>query len=712
MYKIIVTLLNSPNVKVNNEDLVFPYKKLEALFYYLCIKKKITRDEATYLFWSEHSESNAKKNLRDALYNLKKIFGFDIIITVKNKYITLNNEYEFIIDIDQFFKTKDISIYKTDFLETFYVKNCYEFDSWCEETRESLKIEYYDILNFKIEEAFDSSNVEKLEYYSKIIIKSHPYDEHLYRKLMNAFSNLNRCNNAIALYSKLCENLNRDLKVSPEKETQLLFENILIQIESDNLKSRSLYYSSFENKSEHIEIENKKIPIKSQAIIQNRILKLDSKEKMLTEIISLFPKKCSFEEIKEFSKISEPEIFSHLENLISKLLIKEFPVGFKIYYAFTSEKIKDIVYESQSLAKRRYLHKLIGEYYENHYITKPNIQICSELIYHYEKAYVLSKAYNYKLDYLNEICKAQHEIYPLIYFETFSSNDEQLSVDEAYIFKLFEEIKSVSFEFENEFEVKKIYMKYYYIIGRYYISQGIYDEGSQYINSCIKFAKEIDNYDCLFSAYIQLIFQCIQTDDIINMKFYLSIAFNYLKKSYTKENLAIMMRLKGLYLYKLSNLNEAEKLLKKSIDILKNISISKSYYDIAISASLNYLGKIAISNNDYTSAFQYFEEGITLCKNSYSLNALGMFYANSAKLFYDTKNYEKAKEYIFLSIDCFEKNNFLWGRGFAEAYAAVIELALNNESSAFAHYHISKKINQSLSHPEALDLLKNLDTIF
>ena len=712
MYKVIVTLLDTPNVKLDNNDLVFPYKKLEALFYYLCVKKKITRDEATYLFWSDYSESNAKKNLRDAIYNIKKLFNFDIIITLKNKYIILNTECDLSIDIDTFLDTKNITLYKTDFLENFYIKNCYEFENWCSETRETIKFEYNNILNSKIKEALDTYNVENLEYYSKLLIKSHPYDESIYRNLMKAFSNLNRANTSIALYSQLCENLNRDLEVFPEKETQELFESILIKIESENVKSRSLYYSSFENKSNSFEIENKKIPIKSQTIIKHRILKLNSKEKIIAEIISLFPKQCSFEEIKLFSKIPEPDIFLHLESLLSKLIIKEYTVEFKIYYSFTSDKIKHIVYDSQSLAKRRYMHKLVAINYESYYLKKTDIQICSDIIYHYEKAYELSKTYNYRLDYLNEICKTQHEIYPLIYFENSTYNEEQLSIDEEYIFKLFDEINTISKELKNEFEVKQIYMKYYYIIGRYYISQGMYEQGFQYVNKCISFAKEIEAYDYLFSSYIQLIFQCIQTDDIKNMKIYLNTAFTYLKHAYSKENLAILMRLRGLYLYKLLNLNESEKLLKKSISLLKSISVSKAYYNIAIAASLNYLGKIAISNKDYNSAFEYFEEGITLCKNDYSLNALGMFYANNAKLFYDIENFEKAKDYISLSIECFEKNNFLWGRGFAEAYASIIDIKLNNMSSAFAHYHISKKINESLSHPEALDLLKTLDKIF
>lgn len=705
-------MLDFPSVKLNDKEIIFPYKKLEALFYYLCVKKKISRDEATYLFWSEHSESNAKKNLRDALYNLKKLFGFDVILTIKNKYITLNDEHSIEIDLDNFLKTKDDSLYKKEFLDNFYIKNCYEFDSWCEETKEYIKLEYKSIINSKLEDAFQTKDADKLEYYGKFLIKSNPYDEGFYRNLMNKFSELNSYNTAIKLYSELCENLSIDLKLSPEKETQAVFEKILLKIESDNLKSSSLYYSSFENKATYPDGDNRKISLKSQAVIKNRILKLTSKEKVITDFISLFPQKCSLEEIKYFCAISEPELFSYLESLISKLLIKEFAEGNLIYYSFTSDKIKCIVYEAQSIAKRRYFHKLIAEYYEQLYLISPNIELCSNIIYQYENAHIIPKIYNYKLDYLNEICKAQHEIYPLIYLESASYQKEQLPVDEKYILGFFEEIRSVSSEFIEESQLKEIYTKFYYIIGRYYISKGMYTEGLEYITKCISIAEKIALYDYLFASYIQLIFHSIQTDNMPNMSYYLNKNFSYLRKTYSRENLAIILRLKGLYLYKISKLNEAEKLLKKSIDILKDISISKPYYDIAIAASLNYLGKISISNHNYDSAFEYFEEGIKLCKNDYSLNALGMFYANSAKLFYDTQNYSKAKEYIYLSIECFEKNNFLWGRGFAEAYASVIEEALQNRNSAFAHYHISKKINQSFSHPEALILLEELDKVF
>ena len=66
-----VKLLGTPSVKLNGKLISFPYKKSEALFYYVIINKKVSRDEAINVFWSESGEETGRKNLRDALYKIK-----------------------------------------------------------------------------------------------------------------------------------------------------------------------------------------------------------------------------------------------------------------------------------------------------------------------------------------------------------------------------------------------------------------------------------------------------------------------------------------------------------------------------------------------------------------------------------------------------------------------------------------------------------------
>ena len=50
MRDVTVTLMNTPSVVVG-EKKVFPYRKVEGLFYYICVRKRITRDEAIGIFW-------------------------------------------------------------------------------------------------------------------------------------------------------------------------------------------------------------------------------------------------------------------------------------------------------------------------------------------------------------------------------------------------------------------------------------------------------------------------------------------------------------------------------------------------------------------------------------------------------------------------------------------------------------------------------------
>lgn len=68
-----VFLLGNPRVLLDHTEVIFPYRKVEGLFYYLCIKGVVSRDEAIGIFWADCTEGSARKNLRDALYHLKAL---------------------------------------------------------------------------------------------------------------------------------------------------------------------------------------------------------------------------------------------------------------------------------------------------------------------------------------------------------------------------------------------------------------------------------------------------------------------------------------------------------------------------------------------------------------------------------------------------------------------------------------------------------------
>lgn len=70
-----VTLLGIPGVCKDQEPVRFPYRKAEGIFYYLCVEKHTNRDELVSLFWGSGDEASGRKNLRQALFQLRKLLG-------------------------------------------------------------------------------------------------------------------------------------------------------------------------------------------------------------------------------------------------------------------------------------------------------------------------------------------------------------------------------------------------------------------------------------------------------------------------------------------------------------------------------------------------------------------------------------------------------------------------------------------------------------
>jgi len=67
MKKLEVKFLGLPEIKYDGQTISFPFKKADALFYYLLLAKRTTRDHLVNLFWSDSEENVAKKNLRNAI---------------------------------------------------------------------------------------------------------------------------------------------------------------------------------------------------------------------------------------------------------------------------------------------------------------------------------------------------------------------------------------------------------------------------------------------------------------------------------------------------------------------------------------------------------------------------------------------------------------------------------------------------------------------
>lgn len=226
MDKISVHLLGRPYVEKNGERVNFPYKKAEGFFYYLCVKKTATREEIIYVLWGADNENVGRKNLREAVYQIKKLLGKEVLLTSGHTSISLNPEAGLEVDWDHIHKDNILEQDEEGFLAHFHIKNSYEFEEWMASMQEQYDQSIIDSAHQQLAAASSAKDMAQIQKYSNILLKHDPYNEKLYQEIMEIYAAGGNYNMAIKLYYDLEKILDEELGVEPSGEITELFHRI------------------------------------------------------------------------------------------------------------------------------------------------------------------------------------------------------------------------------------------------------------------------------------------------------------------------------------------------------------------------------------------------------------------------------------------------------------------------------------------------------
>ncbi|WP_176968306.1 BTAD domain-containing putative transcriptional regulator [Tindallia californiensis] len=228
--KLSIRYLGIPEVRLNDSIIPFPFKKAEVLFYYLQLENKVSREKLVDLFWGEADEASAKKNLRNAVYVIKKLLGTDIFISSKRHVIQMNDQIMIETDLDAFANLENeaaVEYYRGDFLEGIYIKDSEWVEHWIFQKRQECQAAYWDKLLEITKDNIKIKAYDKAEYYAKKLISQDVLNEEAYRLLMEIYHRQQKINKSIAVYEEVKEVLDRELSVSPDETTKALYEKLI-----------------------------------------------------------------------------------------------------------------------------------------------------------------------------------------------------------------------------------------------------------------------------------------------------------------------------------------------------------------------------------------------------------------------------------------------------------------------------------------------------
>ena len=244
METIKVKFLGIPSITIGNVRVDFPFSKADSIIYLLLYEKIVSREMLSSLLWRDMDEQSAKKNLRNAIYIIRKHTFDDIIISPKRSILQLNDKYKILSDVDLIkdFDTCDsnnlnqiLECYDGNFLEELKLKSNPEFVEWIETISVKLRNTYIN----KLKRLSDRLILEK-EYFNaelccRKLIELEEYEEIGYSNLMKLFMYQHKYENAIIIYHDLVKKLDDDLSVKPSMETESVYEEVInsIKIKTD-----------------------------------------------------------------------------------------------------------------------------------------------------------------------------------------------------------------------------------------------------------------------------------------------------------------------------------------------------------------------------------------------------------------------------------------------------------------------------------------------
>jgi DNA-binding SARP family transcriptional activator len=234
-------ILGQFDVQLDGKTIEIASRPAQSLFAYLCFHQTVQhrREKLAGMLWPDSDESNARSNLRHALWRLGESVGKGQFLADKLS-IAINPDAELWVDVAAFEAVTDddsleavlsaVQLYLGELLPGFY-------DDWVELERERLRAAYDRKVERLIALQLEAGRwAAAIQWAERWIAEGH-VPESAFRSLMIAHHALGDVAKVVSTYERCRAILREDLDVEPSSETRQLFQELTQQgVSGDSLR--------------------------------------------------------------------------------------------------------------------------------------------------------------------------------------------------------------------------------------------------------------------------------------------------------------------------------------------------------------------------------------------------------------------------------------------------------------------------------------------
>lgn len=233
----------------------FESNKVRALLVYLAVESDYVHSRETLagFFWPEQSESNARHNLRQALFNLRQVIrdrDADVpFLYVTRRTVQFAPDSDYWLDVAAFSDyigaseghahyrleacescgarlEKAVELYRGSFLEDLFVEESIPFEDWALLLRERFHRLVIDAL-YHLTRYYERRRMyDRARRYARRQVELEPWREEAHQQLMRLLAHSGQRSAALAQYDLCRRILAEELNVDPHPETTALYERI------------------------------------------------------------------------------------------------------------------------------------------------------------------------------------------------------------------------------------------------------------------------------------------------------------------------------------------------------------------------------------------------------------------------------------------------------------------------------------------------------